>query len=745
MALGLACLLLGEAESLRSRSWSERQQSRAAARAAIGVAAAWFTAPAGLPPMPDAGEWILDRRRGDGDLDGDGRADMVCDGSSADGRWSGWPAGAADPAGAIADPRRLLDAARVACGSEAAPDLLLEAETSMFLSRLSGSLGDPRPGRSVVVERLAVFAAPPIGGRRSPGLGLSVTVAVRRGSLLVARCTATGCVRPLPSLATEDVVAAGGSVTIERGAHVGWGRIHAQGDVNLPATDEAGFPMSGLPRQHDGHPTNFAPGGPVDWNPWTRQRECVLTELLGLTRRGSWVLTEGATPPSLPDPWTSVAAGGRVLVGGEIYAQAGSQQPDPFDPRSTDIARDLSHVTGGWAARGATRDATLESIEALAQALSRAGHGVRRFTLMPSQAGGGAAAGSGPAGEPLWREGGAGAARTAAQWLGGPDGDPGIHVFTCGAAAPPASVVLRGGRGIVLVEARQIRLVAADSRGIDDSQGRGVLMPGEPFQDTGIDADGDGRIDPGTAGNGRWDRDIDDDGVADEGEPLAWLFASQLLPRWRMPCDDEDPALLTSMPHEPFLNLDYPPDSMDLSVRVDVAAGRDPAGRPVRDLDGDGVIRPGLDRVTTVAQDPQGARIEMPVTFEGVVACLSGDLVVEAGAIVVGALRATGNVDVADGARVLFDDGLRLGGAPSGFDLAAGVLTDEQCVPGRPAREAVQASREAPAPAGPAPPERDDADAADSGPGGMPAPGSGVPDRAAPPGDRPEGTMRRGR
>jgi hypothetical protein len=279
--------------------------------------------------------------------------------------------------------------------------------------------------------------------------------------------------------------------------------------------------------------------------------------------------------------------------------------------------------------------------------------------------------------------------------------------------------------GILVAEAGRIVVTSATP-----PRERDVNMPGEPFRDAGVDVDHDGVPDDGTAENARWDCDLDEDLAIDPEPAEAWLVEALLGPDHGLPYRDLDPSTLPHAPHEPFLNLDYPEGADDLSVAVDFRAGIGADARPVRDVDGDGVLVPGLDTFTGIARDRQGARLRMPVHVHGLVANLAGDVVVASGCTVLGAIRASGDVVIQEGARLLFDEGLARDGRPTDLALPRGLLSDvawaRTGAPGRGAPLPAPAEEEPEDDAASPPGAGGQGDgAAPGGRGGGPGPGSG--------------------
>jgi hypothetical protein len=678
--LGMGIIVLGETESLQSRLSSDRQRSREAATAVVQLVAGWFAVPDQPAVLPPKEAWRLDARRGD--VDGDGTLDAACDGREPAGRWKGFPL-------APTPPESIASLIAQGCGSTGEPDLLME--DGAWLERLARSLGD-----DVVIERIAVSGARDAAGTR--GLDVTARVAIKRGPRVGARITATGRVRLLPLLPCDEAIAAGGNVQVAEGAVVRWGAIRAAGDVRLPPLTSESFPWSGLPRRADGAPVNYRTGGVIDWHASTAEREYVLTELIGRTIGGTIVTSREVVVPELADPWMVVEAGGRAILGSSPAPKG--RQPWPYDPRYMTVSENLSFITQDCRGYEPFLGGRFDDLATLVRPGVGCGGRLRFFVLdAPSS------------GEARWREGGIGAARTADEWLGGPDGDPVIAVFSAGCGTPPERVTLSGARGVVLVEAR--RLVLAGKR---EPVVREVNMPGEPFYDSGVDADGDGESDPATIGNGRWDVDADGDRVPDQDASNLFMFGTSIGPSFRVPNDDRDPALQPIAPHEPFLNFEWPKDETDGPVRVRFRAELEGLGAPVRDEDGDSVMAlPG--EVTSVGCDAVGALVRLPLHVQGIVANLAGDIVVEEGCQVFGSLRASGSVDVRKGASVRFDGALARHGMPDVAGVPRAILAEFAGSP----RVGVARRPEADAPP---PPEGGSAPAAASSPV---APGSSPP------------------
>jgi hypothetical protein len=647
-AVGLSYAVLAEREVRASLLWQDRQRSQLAARDVLEVAGAWFSAPAsGHPLLPPPEAWTLSERRGD--REGDGEVDAECDGSTASGQLGAWrEAGASHPFA----PDVFEATARALCGTPQAPDLLLEGGD--YLLELSRTLGE-----NVVIERVTISAAPTVEGRPSGLAHVTCDVAIRRESFLGNRTHAEANVLLWPLEPSEEVILAGDDITLLARSEVHWGAVEAAGDIHLPPPGVPGFPASGLPRGNDGRrPIDIAPGGAVDWNLATTFRECVLTELLGETRRGVFV-SRRPDPPPVPDPWLSLRAGREFVFEPPVRHDPRTitdRHPWPHDPASTPLPEDRSHLSRQPAREDPLGEGGLRDLVAAAEGGgSRGPGGVRRFVLVQDGA---------ERGEPLWREDGEGPARSASSWLGGPGGAAAISIFVAPEDARPPRVTLEGGRGIVLVDAREVVL----RPGAFAVAATPVNLPGEPFLDVGIDVDGDRHVEPTTAGNARWDLDGDGDERPDEDPTHASFalevshagMASGYLPHW-----DQDERYLGITPHEPFLNLAYPSSTDDLSCRVDFLAGRADTGQVVDEEP----PPPGQDlptvRRTTMACDAVGPRLELPVHLHGLLINVGGDVRVESGFRVHGALRVTGAVTVAADARVTFDAALARDGWPA--------------------------------------------------------------------------------
>lgn len=638
--LGLSILMLAEMEQLQASAFTERTQSRAAAEAALRVAASWFATPEEAVGLPAPGEWILHSRRGDSDLDG--VLDEACDGSLESGRWQGYPVAPREPGESMA-----LRMSR-ACGERESPDLLLvEGPT---LTALAANLGP-----HVVIERLAVFGASPIGDSRT-GLSIEVRVAMRRGNLITSRTTAIGRVAPLPALHSDDAIIAGGHLHVEEEALVAWGGARAGGDIHLPRLKSPFFPRSGLPRRPGGAAAGWATGGLTDWNLDTREREFLLTELIGRSVMGELVLSQDIVVPDLPDPWLSFSASGSIFTGGKRAGDGSEKQPWPHDPRVTTVQDDLSFLFALAATTDPLEEGRLAQIADATVGTTAAGSALRRFLLEPGR------------GEPRWRENGLGPARTAQEWLGAAGERPVIAAFLRGSEKAPESVRLTQPRGIVIVEAMRLELAPAG-----DAPGVFANMPGEPFLDHGIDADGDGHLDPGTIGNGRWDHDWDGDQVADEEPGDGWELAPDMVAPCFVPLLDADSARRESRPYEAFLNFAYPTDGLPGPVQVRYRAEADGPAAPVEDLDGDGFVLPGRDLHTTLSRDPVGARVLVPAHGHALVANMEGDIVLSGGYQLLGALRAKGDIVLERGACVRLDERLARTGRLS-LDLPEATL-----------------------------------------------------------------------
>jgi hypothetical protein len=623
--LGLSYVMIGELEARTVQRHVDRERCRLAAEDVATLATSWWAAPeAGTPFLPGPAEWT--------------------------GRFNDWrERGDAHPfAGGL--PAAALR------GDDTSPDLLLE--DGPYLDRLGETLGE-----GLLVERVAISA--PAGdedGRPLARATLSVTVSAWRGGLFGGRSTLVSTIEDAPAFRGPELIAAGGDVRVVAGARLRWGQVRADGDVQLPGPEQAGYPRSGLPRNKTGFDAvDYAPGGDEDWNLETSLRESVLSELIGYTRAGERVPGGESEPPRLADPWLSIRAGDGLFLGGQGRRWAktsGSRQPQPYAGSGGLLETDASHLLQrlgdgtdpllGDRAEGVLRGRTGAS--------GGEQRGQRRFVL----------SGVGAGGEGLWAENGVGDARPAADWLSGSAASPFVAVFTAAGRVPPPRVTVHEGAGIVVVEAERLLLVARSGGRLEV-----VNMPGEPFQDTGIDIDGDGRVEPSTAGNGRWDCDCDGDGRPDVQPPRELLFdlVHGEVRNGGFPDGDHDPAHLALAPHEPFLNLDYPVDGPDDSVRVVYGALPDAAPRPVRDLDGDGLVSLETDLFTTRARDEQGARMTLPLHFRGLVVNAAGSVQLGPGYRLHGAVRALGDVELQAGAGVSFDEGLALEGRPSGLNL----------------------------------------------------------------------------
>lgn len=632
--LGFAYLALGEMEARSVRRHVDRERCRQAALDVATLASTWWRRPDGRGgPEPAASEWR-----------GAYRAWLEAGRESP--FWDGLPAG------------RLS-------GDAAVPDLLLE-KGSPFLAELAATLDE-----DLVIERLAIDAADDPGVRAR----LTCTVAIRHGRELGARVSLSAQVLDAPAFRGPEVVASGGDVRLAPGARVRWGLVRADGDVRVPPAGAEGFPASGLPRGSGGfEPRHFAPGGPVDWNPRTGFRECVLTELIGYTSGGERVPAGELSPPPIRDPWLAVHAGHRLIVGESTSwsGRPGARQPLPHDPRRGGLELDASHLVqrlgpGADPSLGGRADDLAAGRTGPQGGQTRA---MRRFVL----------AGEEPGGEALWREGAAGPARPAAEWLRGSEAAPFLAVFTAGGRDLPGRVTLNEGAGVVVVEARELRL-----RATGGGREEAVNMPGEPFQDRGIDTDGDGWVEPGTAGNGRWDCDCDGDGRPDEQPPrdLMFDFVHGDVGGGKLPDGDRDPTGLATAPHEPFLNFAWPTDWRDPAVRVSYAGLEGFEARPVRDLDGDGAFRPDEDLFTSSAHDAVGARLRTVLHFRGLVVNLAGSVELGAGFRMFGAVRAAGDVELLAGAELSHDGELARSGRPDGLGLPPVVLGPHAWAQGR--------------------------------------------------------------
>lgn len=634
-ALGMSILVLAEMEQQQSRAFAERARSRAAAEAVVRLVASWFSTPAEPVGMPPPEAWILTERRGDVDLDG--VLDEACDGSTDAGRWSAHPVAPWDEDSSV---RALV---RAACGDGEHPDLLLTDEG--ILRGIASTLG-----HDVILERIAVHAGEPLNGART-GLVIDVRVAARRGGITGSRVTALGRLALLPDMRSDDAVVAGGDIVVKEGGGVAWGGAIAGGDVHLPRLKSKAFPRSGLPRRPGGGDLGWATGGMTDWNLDTREREYVLTELIGRTVQGERIGTGDIRVPDLPDPWLRYSAAGAIVVGGKPAGAAGSQQPWPYDPRVTTIEDDLSFLFALASTPDPLLAGGLERLGDAASGTTAAGSAMRRFVLDP---------GAADKGEPRWRENGQGPSRTAQDWLRLAGDRPIVAVFAAGSSEPPGIVRLSTPRGIVLVQAGRLELVPAGDALADFAN-----MPGEPFLDHGIDADGDTLIDPETIANGRWDHDFDGDLRADEEPGDGWELAPDLVAPCFVPLLDQDSTRRRTRPYEPFLNFAYPTEGLPGPVQVRFRAEADGPSAPVADLDGDGFVTPGADRFTTLSRDERGARVLVSQHGHAVIANLSGDVTVAAGYQLVGCVRARGSVVIEEGARVILDEALARRGALS--------------------------------------------------------------------------------
>lgn len=609
--LGVSFLAMGELEQLQARNRVDRLRCREAARDLVELAAAWLDASREPPLAPPAGGW---------DVEPD---------------WATWGEHGVPATARVVDPT--------------------------WLDGMGWTLGN-----GLRVEHLELAPAPRVDGHRTGLAMVACTVSAWRGGARRAGMTASGRVVRLAGFHGPDVVAAGGSVTVEAGSRISWGRLRAGGDVQLPELSEDGFPWSGLPRRASGDvPLDFAPGGTVDWHVDTTAREYVLTELLGTTVKG--LPARPVVAPILPDPWLRVAAGRHVLVGraGRRWTRHdAARQPRPHDPEESLVAESLSHLLQHQGPVDVAADGHLARLaDGLIGRSLGGGGAVRRFLLDRS---------ADPRAEPTWREGGTGPARTAAEWLGGPGATPVLAVFASSGADPPARVVLRGGAGIVVVQAAEVLLDGSLS-----PAPHVIHAPGEPFLDVGLDADGDGLTDADTIGNGRWDFDADGDGSPDRtGVPdLLFDLVHRDVRDGRLPDGDRSPGGLVSVPHEPFLNLVYPTSDDDLGTRVAFSA-EDAEWRLVEDLDGDGFAEPGVDRITTTARDEIGGLLRAELHFAGVVANPVGDVRVGTGFRMHGAVRAQGDVTVSTRARLSFDGALAREGWPESVGLSRIALAD---------------------------------------------------------------------
>jgi len=490
----------------------------------------------------------------------------------------------------------------------------------------------------LVIERIAISAPVLTGGGALGRATLTVTVSAWHGALFGGRTTLASTVEDAPALVGPEVLASGGDVSVARGAELRWGLVRADGNVRLPGPEQAGHPASGLPRGSSGlAPLDYSPGSPVDWNPDTSFRESLLSELIGYTSGGERLRDGESDPPRIADPWLAVQAYRRGEDGIEgdsshLLQRLGSVSDPLLDGRATSVLHGSAGAAGGQQ------------------------RGQRRFVLSGTQ----------PGGEGLWAENGTGPSRPAADWLAGSVASPFLAVFTAAGGEPPARVTLHEGAGIVLVEADRVLMTATSGGRIE-----AVNMPGEPFEDSGIDIDGDGRVEPETVGNGRWDCDCDGDGRPDDEPPrsLMFEFVHAHVQDGSFPDGDQDPASLATAPHEPFLNLDYPVTATDPSVRVVYSDLPGASPRPVHDLDGDGTLDPMADLFTTRARDETGARLAMPLHFRGLVVNAAGSIELGPGFKLHGAVRALGDVGLLAGATLSFDEGLALEGRPAGLGL----------------------------------------------------------------------------
>ncbi len=689
--MGVGILVLSEAEALRAKAFAERSRSRAAAEAAVGLASTWFTTPDRAFALPPPHAWRLDLRRGDSDLDG--REDAGCDGSTEAGQWRGYPLVPPQD-----DPEMDRIVAR-ACGEPATPDLLLESPEA--LARIGELIG-----KDIVVERLAIHAGPDLNRSRS-ALTIEATTSVRRGQITVARMTVTGRVQALPRIRGDEVLLARGGIRLEAGATAAWGIVRAGGNIDLMPLDDDSFPRSGLPRRADGSPVGWATGGATDWDRSTPEREYVLTELIGRTRQGVPVRTDLVRPPPLADPWLGIQAGGGVTAAGVDIARDVTRQPWPYDPRVTTVEDDLSFITTGAGPRDALADGRIAALADLTAGAATGG-GLRRFVLDASAS----------RAEPLWRENGDGPARTADAWLGGTRGAPVVAAFVTGGAPAPARVTITGARGLIMIEAGEVVL---DPSG--PAPAITANMPGEPYVDLGADLDGDTVVDPSTIGNGRWDRDFDGDGVADTGDSDGWELAQIAVPSYWVPYRDASPTMLPRFPHEAFLNLAYPIDGKPGPVRVAFRAETEGEPAPVDDLDGDGLVRAGFDRVTTLARDRRGARVSVNAHAHALVVNMTGSVTLRAGFSLLGAVRAQGDIVLEPGARALFDEALGREGRlalPLPMTVLAGIAFSSRG--GRLAAGEPVPEGEPLAPGGEGDPE-----GGEGGGAGKPGPGAGSP------------------